>query len=262
MGYIMNEQELKRKIVDYWDRQPCNINHSKSEVGTLEFFQENSEKRYRVEPHLRDFAQFHLYQGKRILEIGCGMGADAAEFVKNGAEYVGIDISQESVSLAQKRFEVLGLRGQFFVHNGAEDLSKYGKFDMVYSCGVLHHYPDINQILENIHDVLVDNGELRFLVYAKNSWKYAMIRKGLDQYEAQAGCPYAKAYTHDDIYDLLDGKFEVGRIRQAHCFMWNVDKYKQNIFELEPWFEAMDPEMREAISEYLGWHLLVKAIKK
>jgi cyclopropane fatty-acyl-phospholipid synthase-like methyltransferase len=252
---------LEQKIVDYWNRQPCNIKHSTSEIGTLEFFEENSNKRYKVEPHLRELAQFHLYQGKRVLEIGCGLGADAAEFVKNGAEYVGIDISDESVKLAQKRFEVMGLQGQFFVDNAINDLSKYGKFDLVYSCGVLHHYPDIQKIFNNIHNVLVDGGDLRFFVYAKNSWKYAMIKAGLDQYEAQAGCPYAKAYTHDEIYELLEGKFEIARIRQAHCFMWNVEKYKQHIYELEPWFAAMSTEMREAVSEYLGWHLLVKANK-
>lgn len=257
----MNEEHLKEKIVEYWNRQPCNINHSLSEIGSEKFFTENSEKRYFVEPHIKDLAQFHLYQGKRVLEIGCGMGADAAEFAKHGAEYVGIDISSESLELARKRFEVFGLEGQFHLLSGTDDLSHLGKFDLVYSCGVLHHYPDIEKIFDNIHNVLVDGGELKFLVYARNSWKYAMIQKGLDQYEAQAGCPYAKAYTKEEIYDLLEGKFEIGRIRQAHCFMYNVPKYKQGVYELEPWFEAMSEEMRQAVREYLGWHLLVKATK-
>ena len=88
-----------------------------------------------------------------------------------------------------------------------------------------------------------------------------MIQKGLDQYEAQASCPYAIAYTNDEIHKLLDGKFEVESIRQAHCFMYNVPKYKQNVFELEPWFEAMSEEMRDAVREHLGWHLLVTARK-
>jgi len=43
--------------------------------------------------------------------------------------------------------------------------------------------------------------------------------------------------------------------------MYNVEKYKQGIYELEPWFEAMPEMMRVAMKEYLGWHLLVKAIK-
>jgi hypothetical protein len=100
------------------------------------------------------------------------------------------------------------------------------------------------------------------MVYAKNSWKYAMIQKGLDQFEAQAGCPYAQAYTHDDIYNLLDSQvWRIERLRQSHCFMYNVEEYKQGRYELEPWFEAMSGSMREAVREYLGWHLLVKARK-
>lgn len=99
------------------------------------------------------------------------------------------------------------------------------------------------------------------MVYARDSWKYAMIQAGLDQFEAQAGCPYADVYTKEDIHNLLDRKFRVESIEQAHCFMYNVPKYKQHIFELEPWFEAMPEEMREAVKKYLGWHLLVVAKK-
>ena len=254
--------ELIDKITEYWNRQPCNINHSLAEVGSEQFFVENSLKRYFVEPHLKDLAQFHQYQGKRVLEIGCGMGADAVEFVRHGAEYVGIDLSAESVALARKRFEVFGLEGLFCVMDGANAaaLSDLGRFDLVYSCGVLHHYPDLPLVINNIYRALNPGGDLRFLVYAKNSWKHAMIRAGLDQFEAQAGCPYAQAYTAEEIHELLVG-YDILNIRQAHCFMYNVPKYKQGIYELEPWFAAMSEEMREAVKQNLGWHLLVHARK-
>lgn len=106
--------ELLDKIVQYWDRQPCNINHSASEVGTEQFFNENSEKRYFVEPHIKDLAQFHLYAGKRVLEIGCGIGADAAEFAKHGAEYVGIDLSSESIALAKNGLKCWDWKAHLF----------------------------------------------------------------------------------------------------------------------------------------------------
>lgn len=255
MGSLVN------KIVEYWDRQPCNINHSLRQIGDEQFFIESSNKRYYVEPHISTFAQFHQYQNKRILEVGCGIGADAAEFSKHGAEYVGIDISKNSLELAKKRFEILNLSGQFYNMSGDDDLTHLGKFDMVYCVGVLHHYPYPRKILEQIHNVLSPNGELKFLVYAKNSWKYAMIRKGLDQFEAQAGCPLAKVYSIEDVYNLVEGLFNIERIRQDHCFMYNVEKYKQGKYELEPWFASMPENMREAIKEYLGWHLLIKSKK-
>lgn len=253
-------KDIKQTIVEYWDRQPCNLlNSSEKELNT-KYFEDTSRNRYFVEPHVRDFAQFHLYQGKRVLEIGCGIGIDAAEFAKNGAEYVGLDISENSIKIAQTRFKELGLSGRLIVRNGT-NLSNLGQFDLVYSYGVLHHYPEIEQIVDSVNKVLVENGEFKFMVYARNSWKYAMIQKGLDQFEAQAGCPYAKAYTKEDVYKLLEDKFTVARIRQAHCFMYNVEKYKKGIYELEPYFAVMSEDIREAIKEYLGWHLLVKSIK-
>jgi len=67
--------------------------------------------------------------------------------------------------------------------------------------------------------------------------------------------------SREEIYDLLEGQFEVLRIRQDHCFMYNVPKYRQGEYELEPWFAAMPEDMRAAVKEYLGWHLLIKARK-
>jgi len=254
---------LEERIKQYWNNQPCNIRHSGNAVGSLEFFQEVSARRFLVEPHIPEFAGFHLWQGQQVLEIGPGIGSDAAEFARHGADYYAIDYSEASVKLAQQRFEVEGLAGNFY-SGDASDWNTYNQIppvDLVYSYGVIHHFPAIDRILDNVYNILKPNGEFRFMVYAKNSWKQAMINKGLDQYEAQAGCPYAKSYTKDDIADLLGNRFSIERLRQDHCFMYNVEAYKQGRYELEPWFEAMPGAMREAVREYLGWHLLVKARK-
>ena len=255
--------ELIDKIKQYWNAQPCNIKHSLSTPGTEQYWNEVTERRFFVEPHLRDFAGFHSWRGKRVLEIGSGIGSDAVEFARHGADYVGIDLSAESVAMSRQRFELFDLAGEFHVMDAADStaVASLGQFDLVYSCGVLHHYPDMTTCLDNIHNALKPMGEFRMLVYAKNSWKYAMIQKGLDQFEAQSDCPYAKAYSREEIYDLLQGQFEVLRIRQDHCFMYNVPKYRQGEYELEPWFAAMPEDMRAAVKEYLGWHLLIKARK-
>jgi 2-polyprenyl-3-methyl-5-hydroxy-6-metoxy-1,4-benzoquinol methylase len=256
-------ETLEERIKRYWNAQPCNVKHGKAEPGTLEFFQEVSARRYKVESHIPEFAGFHLWQGQRVLEIGPGIGSDAAEFARAGADYYAIDYSEESVKLAQQRFQVEGLEGEFRCGDASDPASykDLPAMDLVYSYGVIHHFPAIDNIIKNVYNVLAPGREFRFMVYAKNSWKQAMINKGLDQYEAQAGCPYAKSYTKDDIHELLEPQFEVLRLRQDHCFMYNVEQYKQGNYELEPWFAAMPEAMREAVKEYLGWHLLVKARK-
>lgn len=260
----MQQPNLEDRIRKYWNTQPCNIKHSANDTGTAEFFREVSERRYRVEPHIAEFAGFHLWAGKRVLEIGCGIGSDAEEFAKHGAEYVGIDLSDQSIALSRQRFETLGLEGEFYNIDAtdATAIATLGEFDLVYSYGVIHHFPGIDHIIHNVRNVIVPDGEFRFMVYAKNSWKYAMIQKGLDQFEAQAGCPYAQAYSKDDIKQLLSNGWEIERLRQDHCFMYNIDEYKQGRYVLEPWFQSMSDAHRQAIREYLGWHLLVKAKKK
>jgi 2-polyprenyl-3-methyl-5-hydroxy-6-metoxy-1,4-benzoquinol methylase len=255
--------DIKQKIESYWNRQPCNVGHSSEPIGSRAYFDAVTAKRYRAEPHILDFAGFHLWRGKKVLEIGCGIGSDAEQFARHGAEYTAIDISQESINLCQQRFDVYGLQGKFILGSvtDLDFLRSLGQFDMVYSYGVLHHFPGMDNHLRHISEILPCQGELRFMVYARNSWKYAMIQKGLDQFEAQADCPYAEAFTREEITALLAPHYHTERIRQDHCFMYNVEAYKQGRFELEPWFEAMPETMRSAVKEYLGWHLLVKAKK-
>ena len=130
-------------VRSYWDRRPCNIRHSPLEVGSKAYFDQVEERKYFVEPHIPRFADFSRWRGKRVLEIGCGIGTDAVNFARCGADYTAIELSENSLSLAMKRFEVFGLEGQFHQGN-AENLDtivRSAPFDLIYSFGVIHHTP-------------------------------------------------------------------------------------------------------------------------
>jgi SAM-dependent methyltransferase len=134
-----------------------------------------------------------------------------------------------------------------------------GKFDLIYSFGVLHHYPNVDKVIKSLSTMLAPEGKFKFMVYAENSWKYSMIKHGLDQFEAQNDCPYAEVYTREKIHTLLKDKFKIDKIEQDHCFMYQVESYKQGKFILEPWFENMPELVKQTIRKELGWHLLVTA---
>jgi len=255
---------LEQKTIQYWDNQPCNSQHSQADPNTEQYWNEITQRRYHVEPHIHDLANFHIWQGRRVLEIGCGIGTDAEQFVRHGAEYVGIDISQNSIDLCKKRFSVQNLSGEFYCRDSTDldQIKNLREFDLIYSMGVIHHSPSPQKIIENAYNLLKPWGEFRFLVYAQHSWKSAMIQAGLDQFEAQAGCPYAETYDEDKIHWLVTGFFDIIDIRQDHCFMYNVEHYRQGQYVLEPWFAAMPESIKTAIRRHLGWHLCVKAIKK
>src|SRR6266852_6653695 len=100
------------KVREYWNSRPCNIRHSPKPVGTKEYFDEVEARKYFVEAHIPGFAEFERWRGKRVLEIGCGIGTDTINFARHGAQVTAIDLSQESLDVAMQRARVYELENQ------------------------------------------------------------------------------------------------------------------------------------------------------
>jgi ubiquinone/menaquinone biosynthesis C-methylase UbiE len=252
-----NIEDVKK----FWDARPCNVQHSKKELGTKEYFDEVEKKKLFVEPNILDFSQFPLYRGKRVLEVGCGIGTAAINFARHGADYTGFELSEKSLQIAQRRFEVYGFPGNFYQGN-AEQLDQYlpaEQFDLVYSWGVIHHSPNPEQIIKQIAKFVKPDGTFKLMLYATNSWKNFMIEAGFDQPEAQYGCPIAYTYTNDEIRDLLSPAFEVVKIDQDHIFPYQIEPYKQGEYVRQPWFENMPTQIFRVLEKRLGWHLMITA---
>ena len=249
-------------VKSYWDERPCNVKHSKSPLGSLDYFNEVEQRKYFVEPHIPLFADFGRWKGLRVLEIGCGIGTDAVNFARAGALYTGVELSSSSLGLTKKRFKVFNLPGRLLEGNAEELQAVIGseKFDLVYSFGVLHHTPSLNAALHQITKVMHEDSIFKMMVYAKNSWKNAMIEAGLDQPEAQFGCPIANTYSKPEIaLELEKAGLRCVDIRQDHIFPYVVESYKNYEYEVHPWFKAMPKEVFRALETSLGWHLLVEA---
>ena len=248
------------EVKKFWNDRPCNVRHSSKELGSKEYFIEVSNKKFFVEPHIINFTNFNSWSGKKVLEIGCGLATAGIEFAKAGANYTGVELSEESLSLARKRFEVFDQTANFYAGN-AEELTFFvpvENYDLIYSFGVIHHSPYPEKILSEVKKYMNENSILKIMLYAKDSWKNYMIEAGLDQPEAQYGCPIANTYSKQDVIELLDG-YEVLSIDQDHIFPYQVEPYKRGEYVKQPWFESMPKEMFNTLEKKLGWHLLITA---
>jgi ubiquinone/menaquinone biosynthesis C-methylase UbiE len=261
----------------YWDARPCNLRHSPAPVGTREYFDEVEARKYRVEPHIPAFADFARWGGKRVLEIGCGMGTDTINFARAGANVTAVDLSRASLDLARQRAEVFGLSDRIrFVEGNAEELSAsvpVEPYDLVYSFGVIHHSPHPARALVEMRRYLGPDGTAKVMVYNRRSWKVIAIvateghgrvwdlqRLVARSSEAQTGCPVTYTYTPHQAREFFGtAGFEVESIDVEHIFPYRVRDYVQYRYVRQWQFRHLPPSAFAWLEHRLGWHLCITA---
>lgn len=261
----------------FWDRRPCNIRHSPKPVGSKEYFDEVEARKYFVEPHIPGFAQFNRWRGKRVLEVGCGIGTESINFARAGAELTAVDLSGESLRIAERRAAVTGVADRIrFVEANAEELSSTlegEQFDLVYSFGVIHHTPHPDRALTQMRQLTAPGGTLKLMVYHRRSWKVFWILVSQEHgrfwnaeeriakhAEAQIGCPVAFTYTRGEGRDLVErAGFRVREVKADHVFPYRVRDYVEYRYVKEPHFRVMPAPVFRRFERAFGWHLLITA---
>src|SRR5687768_16622022 len=102
---MANNNNLLSSIATYWDEHIHDLAITSYPAGTPEFFQQLGEYRYDKLNYLSRLMDFDGYEGKNLLEIGCGAGIDLVRFARGGANVSAIDLSKTAIDLACKNFE-------------------------------------------------------------------------------------------------------------------------------------------------------------
>jgi SAM-dependent methyltransferase len=201
---------LKSEVQNFWNAEPCGSRY----LGAEDDFEAHARARYELEPYIREFAGFKESRGKRVLEIGVGMGADYLEWLKAGAVATGADLSSVSLARAQRRCELAGFVPDLHEADAERLPFPDNTFDIVYSYGVMHHSPDPAQCIREARRVLKPGGALRIMIYHHPSlvgfmlWlRYGWLRgKSLrkavfDHLES----PGTNSYTFEEARGMLEG---------------------------------------------------------
>jgi 2-polyprenyl-3-methyl-5-hydroxy-6-metoxy-1,4-benzoquinol methylase len=264
-------------VQDYWNRRPCNIRHSPLEVGSKEYFDQVEARKYRVEPHSPGFAEFPRWAGKRVLEIGCGIGTDTMNFARFGARVTSVDLSTESLKIARQRAEVYGLSDRIdFRHANAEELTKYvtpEPYDLIYSFGVIHHTPNVERVVEQMKAFTRPGTTVKVMVYHRWSSKVfgIFLREGKGRFwrlsrdvarhsEAQTGCPVTYIYSRREGRQLLEtAGFKVRSIEVDHIFPYSIPEYVKYEYKKVWYYRWMPEGLFRSLERRFGWHLCLTA---
>lgn len=223
-------------------------------VVSEKYFREVSDRKFRVEPHIPEFADYSKYEGKKVLEIGCGIGTDAEQFINAGANYTGIDLNEELVEIAQCRLP--GNNAHTIRVENIESWCSDEKYDLIYSFGSLSHTPNIHLALANIRKMLAPQGELKIMVQSRNSWKRLMISLGLEQPEPAT----VRTYTFEELTVLLSD-FNI-ELSKDHIFQYDMDSYIGYEYKKTRFWENMPECITRFLETHLGQHTLVTGLRK
>jgi ubiquinone/menaquinone biosynthesis C-methylase UbiE len=122
---------------------------------------------------------------KRVLHLEAGTGEASAELAEQGAVVTGIDVSEQLLEEARRRWPKI-----LWIHADAQALPaelRRGRFDLVYSPeGVLARAPDLDAWARGVAEALHTRGEL--LIYedhpvalcvdAFQRWHYDYFQEG------------------------------------------------------------------------------------
>jgi SAM-dependent methyltransferase len=257
--------------------------------------------RYRTEWEIPAFAGFAEARGKRVLEIGCGNGADAVMFAKHGAAYVGVDLTDAAVEATRRHLALEGLEGRCGLANVEHLCYARESFDIVYSFGVLHHTSSPEKAVHEVWRVLKPGGVALIMLYHRHSLHYyahillymrvrlllEILRRRLRRRGGERAEPRGARGTADrGIWDAHYANFSrLGwRYLRAQTFVHHCTDGPQcpvaftftrrDVARLFREFTALHTSgahcpfgrlvpraMERALGSALGWHLQIRAIK-
>lgn len=264
--------DYKQRAREQWSANPCGASAARDqEFGTRDYFDAIEKHRYEIDcPWIKQAVGFDRYKGKRLLEVGFGTGTDLLQFARAGAKVTGVDLTPRSIEIARRRFEVYGLIGEFAIGDGESLGFPDSSFDVVYSFGVLHHTPDTQRAVREIHRVLKPGGRAIVMLYHRASlyyWGSLFFKHGIlrgeffkenmagimsrhVEYSETDGRPLVKAYTRDEARGMFSD------FRDCHL---QVNQLTRR--ELRPVGRFIPEALFQWLAVNFGWNLLITATK-
>jgi SAM-dependent methyltransferase len=100
------------------------------------------------------------FNGRRVLEVGCGRGSLSAYFADANWDCTLLDLSAAAIEVARNAFTSHGLQAKFDVGDCLSLPYEDSSFDLVFSIGLFEHFEKIDKVIDEQTRVLAPGGLL------------------------------------------------------------------------------------------------------
>jgi len=247
-----DDEHLKQQVREYWNAHPCGTQFTHLVPGSKEFYEEVERYRFETQPFMTGMMEFGHFRGKKLLEIGCGLGTDLLQFARGGAEVTGIDLTPASVDLVKKRFALYGMSVEAQSADAECLPFSDASFDVVYSFGVLHHTPNTHKAIDEVHRVLKPGGRIIIMLYHRHSMhvvlgllyaKFSKVTKNgktseewVRMYDGDDN-PLGKAYTRSEVRRMFS-RFRELRLQTVDPYRRRLSRFANQVNQrlISPWW--------------------------
>lgn len=253
----------KKRVKGFWEKRPCGSQDVTSvEEGSLEFFEAVERMRFEGDDFMFDIVGFNQWKGKKVLEVGCGLGTDLLQFARGGADVYGIDLTEKGATLTHKRLQLYGLEGTILVGDGESLPFSSNYFDLVYSWGVIHHTPNTEEAARELMRVCKPNGRILVMVYHRRSfvalqaWLFYGLLRGKPWRSAREilaehlESPGTKVFAPNEALALFDGL----KNAQVETVVTRYDLRIGRRLFLPRWLRKVTPSR-------WGWFMVIRGAK-
>jgi ubiquinone/menaquinone biosynthesis C-methylase UbiE len=243
-----------------------------SDARALEAHRPFGHPNYPAEAPYSQLIDWKAVKGKRVLEIGCGMGLHASLFAKAGAKITTMDLTTRASRVANRRFRQNDLSASVVQADGEKLPFRTASFDQVWSWGVIHHSSNTPQIVEEIFRILKPGGLLQIMVYHRSSVRYwiiggiqhgivkgKLLKMNLEQVnQTFTDGAIARHYTQPEAHQLL-GRFKNIRTRILQ------EAGSDALPKISPVLRRLAPSTGQRFDQWVnarwGWFLFAEATK-
>jgi len=248
------EPPSQHDVRAYWDAHIHDLEVTRHPPGSPGFFADLEQYHFEKLHHLPRLVPFESYDGRRVLEVGCGAGTDLVRFARHGANVTGVDLSPASIALAVRNFTIEKKQAKLSVADGQALPFREAAFDLVYAHGVVQYTSDDRALVNECRRVLKPGGLAVFQVYNRISWLNALSRVTKVDLE-HVDAPVLKKYSIGEFRSLL-GSFSRVRIVPERFpvktrLHGGLKGTLYNTFFVGP-FNALP----RSLTRRFGWHLL------